>query len=141
MPDVIECPSCQRRLQVPPETMGREVACPACGKTFRADNTHVTSARPAIAPAADNFYSSRPMDFAFAGDELEATRPLIGAVDGWRKVRSGVSLIWLGTLVQVGLVVLAVCGGVAFAAFAASRGMGGGGDLATTIVFVGVAVI
>jgi len=34
MPNVVNCPSCERPLQVPPELHGRPLRCPACGQVF-----------------------------------------------------------------------------------------------------------
>jgi hypothetical protein len=34
MQEIINCPSCQRRLQVPDSLIGQDVQCPTCGATF-----------------------------------------------------------------------------------------------------------
>ena len=34
MTEVIQCPSCQRRLQVPEDLLGKDVQCPTCASTF-----------------------------------------------------------------------------------------------------------
>jgi hypothetical protein len=34
MQEIINCPSCQRRLQVPDTLVGQDVQCPTCGATF-----------------------------------------------------------------------------------------------------------
>jgi hypothetical protein len=36
MPEIINCPSCQRKLQVPEALIGQDVPCPTCGATFTA---------------------------------------------------------------------------------------------------------
>jgi hypothetical protein len=36
MPEVLTCPSCQRKLQVPETLIGQDVQCPTCGATFLA---------------------------------------------------------------------------------------------------------
>ncbi|MCI0464039.1 MAG: zinc-ribbon domain-containing protein [Gemmataceae bacterium] len=36
MPEVIDCPSCRRKLRLPEELLGRFVQCPTCGQTFAA---------------------------------------------------------------------------------------------------------
>jgi hypothetical protein len=36
MQEIINCPSCQRKLQVPDTLMGQDVQCPTCGATFTA---------------------------------------------------------------------------------------------------------
>src|SRR5437879_4667466 len=47
MPEVIDCPQCERKLRVPDELLGRAVQCPTCGATFAAPGVIVA---PAIAP-------------------------------------------------------------------------------------------
>jgi hypothetical protein len=37
MPSVINCPACERRLNVPEALVGEAVKCPTCGETFTAD--------------------------------------------------------------------------------------------------------
>lgn len=34
MQEIINCPSCQRKLQVPESLLGQDVQCPTCGATF-----------------------------------------------------------------------------------------------------------
>jgi hypothetical protein len=34
MQEIIQCPSCQRKLQVPESLLGQDVQCPSCGATF-----------------------------------------------------------------------------------------------------------
>jgi hypothetical protein len=37
MPEVVDCPQCQRKLQVPENLIGKKVKCPTCGTMFTAD--------------------------------------------------------------------------------------------------------
>ncbi len=46
MPMVIDCPSCNRKLNVPESLLGQMVKCPTCGATFTA-----VDKGPAIPPA------------------------------------------------------------------------------------------
>jgi predicted Zn finger-like uncharacterized protein len=46
MPEVVNCPQCERKLRVPEELLGKKVKCPTCGNTFTAE------AGPAGADAA-----------------------------------------------------------------------------------------
>ena len=46
MPEVIECPDCQRKLSMREEFLGSQVKCPSCGATFIASLAH----RPAPPP-------------------------------------------------------------------------------------------
>ena len=48
MPDITQCPECQRKLNVPDGQIGTVVRCPACGAEFTAE-PHVAS-RSAPAP-------------------------------------------------------------------------------------------
>jgi predicted Zn finger-like uncharacterized protein len=44
MPAIVDCPSCNRKLRIPDELLGRKVKCPTCSTTFDA------VASPAAAP-------------------------------------------------------------------------------------------
>src|SRR5262245_55635895 len=46
MADIIDCPSCQRRLKLPADLLGQDVRCPMCGQTFTAAFGAATGARP-----------------------------------------------------------------------------------------------
>jgi hypothetical protein len=46
MAEVLSCPECQRKLQVPESLMGQDVQCPTCGATFQADTSKPV--RPAL---------------------------------------------------------------------------------------------
>ncbi len=60
MADVIHCPSCQRRLQVPESIFGQAVQCPGCGATFTATNPSAPLASSPLAPAAPVLEPWRP---------------------------------------------------------------------------------
>jgi hypothetical protein len=49
MADIIHCPSCRRKLQVPEALFGQDVQCPSCGATFQAKGN---PAPPETAPQA-----------------------------------------------------------------------------------------
>jgi hypothetical protein len=51
MPEIITCPSCQRKLQVPEEYSGQTVQCPECKHTFVAGAA--VQAPAATSPTAD----------------------------------------------------------------------------------------
>src|SRR5262249_21885299 len=36
MPEITQCPGCQRKLQVPETLLGQQVQCPTCGAMFTA---------------------------------------------------------------------------------------------------------
>src|SRR5262249_23640495 len=46
MQEVISCPSCQRKLQVPETLLGQDVQCPTCGATFVASAGGQTAPSP-----------------------------------------------------------------------------------------------
>jgi predicted Zn finger-like uncharacterized protein len=45
MPEIVQCPNCDKKLRVPDNLLGKGVKCPGCGKTF--------SAKAAAGSAAD----------------------------------------------------------------------------------------
>ena len=49
MREVIYCPGCQKRLQLPDGAIGRSVQCPGCGREFTAN---ATLANPPTSPDA-----------------------------------------------------------------------------------------
>jgi hypothetical protein len=53
MQEIINCPSCQRRLQVPDTLIGQDVQCPTCSATFVA-SLGGSPAKPAEKAAVDS---------------------------------------------------------------------------------------
>jgi hypothetical protein len=54
MPEVVTCPSCERKLRLPDDLLGQEVKCPTCGTTFLGE---VSRPKPPVAekkPEEDN---------------------------------------------------------------------------------------
>ncbi len=49
---IINCPSCTRKLRVPEDLLGKQVRCPTCGHTFTATLTHESVTAPPAAPDA-----------------------------------------------------------------------------------------
>jgi hypothetical protein len=121
MPEIITCPSCQRKLQAPESTLGQDVQCPSCGATFIA-----TFGAPPPRPAPVPRESSRPVsgggrgrqadDYGRADDYgLDEER---GGRAGWRALppradlphghvlpHRGAAVLTLGILALVGLVI------------------------------------
>jgi predicted RNA-binding Zn-ribbon protein involved in translation (DUF1610 family) len=64
MADVISCPSCQRKLQVPESLIGQDVQCPSCGATFiaRIGGAAPPSGAPRPQPTRPWDTSRRPED-------------------------------------------------------------------------------
>jgi predicted Zn finger-like uncharacterized protein len=56
MPINTDCPSCNRKLRVPDELLGKKVKCPTCGTVFQADE----SSAPAGPEEADQPVTSFP---------------------------------------------------------------------------------
>jgi hypothetical protein len=52
MQEIINCPSCQRKLQVPDSLLGQDVQCPTCGATFTASTGGPAPLAPAAPPPA-----------------------------------------------------------------------------------------
>jgi predicted Zn finger-like uncharacterized protein len=51
MPEIVQCPECQRKLKVPDNLLGKKVKCPTCGATFTAAGEAAAEPAPAPAPA------------------------------------------------------------------------------------------
>ena len=74
MNQIIFCPACQRRVQLPDEYLGRAVQCPECGKSFVAGGATAVSAtadapRPSPAAEIDEPYQPSPRRRRYAADE------------------------------------------------------------------------
>ena len=121
MPDIVQCPFCPRRLQVPAELLGQQVQCPSCGQTFTAGaappllppalQQHVTATEPAIG-ARSGTSPVNVEDIPFVERVPEDQGP--GDVEDWRKVRIGVSLVYYGlAALLLAFIVLVVGGGCA----------------------------
>jgi len=50
MPAIVDCPSCNRKLRIPDELLGRKVKCPTCNTTFDAVASQSGGAPPAPPP-------------------------------------------------------------------------------------------
>jgi hypothetical protein len=66
MPFTIECPQCQRKLNVPESLLGRRVKCPSCAVEFEATESPRASAPPPPPEAAP--------EYGFADDPEPAPR-------------------------------------------------------------------
>lgn len=123
MPDIVQCPFCPRKLQVPVEVLGQQVQCPSCGQTFTAGASvpppslapahrqHVTAAEPPIGWRPETLPVSVE-DIPFVERVPEEQGP--GDVEDWRKVRIGVSLVYYGlAALLLAFIVLVVGGGCA----------------------------
>jgi hypothetical protein len=79
MAEIVSCPACARKLQVPENFLGRTVQCPECKQTFRAE---APSAAPAAAPAfphtgaPDPAFDLFPDSRSRTGDLDDYDRPL-----------------------------------------------------------------
>jgi hypothetical protein len=57
MQEIISCPSCHRKLQVPESLLGQDVQCPTCGATFIGTASGAsadTEAPPSVRPASSH---------------------------------------------------------------------------------------
>jgi hypothetical protein len=50
MTEIVSCPSCGKKLQVPDDFFGKTVQCPECKQTFRAEPTSTAGSVSATAP-------------------------------------------------------------------------------------------
>jgi hypothetical protein len=123
MPDIVQCPYCPRKLQVPVEVLGQQVQCPSCGQTFTAGASapprplapalqqHVTATEPPIGSRTATL-PAPVEDIPFVERVPEDPGP--GNVEDWRKVRIGVSLVYYGlAALLLAFIVLVVGGGCA----------------------------
>lgn len=53
MPEIANCPQCQRQLRVPDNLLGQSVKCPSCGTTFQATMQAAPSPPPRWQEAGD----------------------------------------------------------------------------------------
>jgi len=58
MPNVVTCPACGRKLNLPDQLLGQQVRCPTCGETFRGE----ASPPPLPAPPPAPTPQSAPVD-------------------------------------------------------------------------------
>ncbi len=109
MPEIISCPSCQRKLQAPESIFGQDVQCPTCGATFVA-TFGAPPVRTMPAPRESNrprpeSGRSRPVDDYGLDDDTgnrEDRRP----VPRREQVpHRGAAVLTLGILALVGLVI------------------------------------
>jgi predicted Zn finger-like uncharacterized protein len=48
VPEITQCPQCQRKLNVPDAQIGQTVRCPLCGEEFTATVLHIQRPPPAV---------------------------------------------------------------------------------------------
>src|SRR5438874_2609259 len=60
MQEIISCPSCKRKLQVPEALLGQDVQCPTCGATFVAGGPAAVPPPPPPTPPPPTGYPQRP---------------------------------------------------------------------------------
>jgi hypothetical protein len=110
MPEVISCPSCQRKLQVPEALEGQDVQCPTCGTTFTAHTAGTPPPLPTSSLQAEEAdYDLQP---APGGDARPSRRRYEDDYDEaedfrWRR-RRGLAPHRGGTVLTLGIVSL-VC--------------------------------
>ena len=60
MQEIINCPSCQRKLQVPDSLLGQDVQCPTCGATFVASWNNPAPPPPGPSTAPPPYHPPPP---------------------------------------------------------------------------------
>jgi hypothetical protein len=98
MMEVITCPGCGRRLQLPEEVIGEDVQCPACGQTFTAQNP--APPPPVRAPSLEPY---RPPP-----ERAELPRPRESG-DRGERLRRPLTPHRGGALLTVGILGLVLC--------------------------------
>jgi hypothetical protein len=98
MTEVITCPGCLRKLQLPLEIIGQVVQCPACQKTFTAENP--APPPPVRAPSLEPY---RPPP-----ERAEPPRPR-GYGEGDEVVRRPMAPHRGGALLTIGILGLVLC--------------------------------
>jgi predicted Zn finger-like uncharacterized protein len=71
MPINTDCPSCNRKLRVPDELLGKKVKCPTCGTVFQADES--TTPAPAGPAEAEEPVASAPVEERPVPDQRPGT--------------------------------------------------------------------
>jgi hypothetical protein len=123
------CPGCRKKLAIPDHLAGKTLRCPGCQTAFRCPPAGGGTRAPAPAAAGNPFDfttgsagaapgAATPFDFTgpTAVQEAEARPPAAGQFRGlgWRLVRSGVGLAYLGLrFALVAALILLSAGGVA----------------------------
>ncbi len=100
MQQIISCPGCQRKLQVPDTLLGQDVQCPTCGIAFVAQLAGQPPPPPAPSPAAAPPAYDRPPPSPRRDDYGLSTDP-------WRRdlqPHRGNAVMTLGILSLVGIV-------------------------------------
>jgi hypothetical protein len=83
MSETVTCPSCNRPLRVPDELLGRQVKCPACGETFRAERGEAPRAAPAPPPERPPRRRSESVAPRYEDEERPARRGAIARRDDY----------------------------------------------------------
>ena len=73
MPEIIDCPQCERKLRVPEEMLGRTVKCPSCSTVFTARAPGVETVSP---PAEEDDVVEEGVEEASARRRPPAWRPV-----------------------------------------------------------------
>jgi hypothetical protein len=74
MPEVVNCPKCERKLRIPEELLGKKVKCPTCSETF----TATAAAGGAAPPPPEDEPPPRPRpprDEDFQAEDRPSRRP------------------------------------------------------------------
>src|SRR5947209_6706220 len=111
MAEIIDCPSCHRKLHAPETVNGQDVQCPSCGTTFRATfGSNSVRVEPVVRPAERPRSRGEPPD-DYGLDEPpggpEGRRSLSPRAEGGRgpiMPARGAAVLTLGILALVGLV-------------------------------------
>jgi hypothetical protein len=114
MPEIVTCPSCQRKLQAPESILGQDVQCPSCGATFvaavvapppRVQPVPRDSERPAPGGRRGRAADDYGLDDDRGGREGWRPPPREALPPGQRLPHRGAAVLTLGILALVSLVI------------------------------------
>lgn len=75
MPITVDCPSCNRKLRVPDDLLGKKVKCPTCSTTFTAEEAAAPPPEPPVEEEVEERVPARrpaaPPPDEYAEDEEE----------------------------------------------------------------------
>jgi hypothetical protein len=106
MPEIIECPSCRRRLHAPESLLGQDVQCPSCGTNFTATFGQApVRAGPAPREAEQPRPRTGPPPDDYGLDAWRSSLPGRGSARGPVLPHRGSAILTIGILALVSLIV------------------------------------
>lgn len=98
MPFTIECPQCQRKLNVPETLVGRRVKCPSCGLEFTGSESPPVAAPPSPTEPAGYGFADGPVPAKLPRREQLDFDEDFGVPREHRRPHRGAAVLTLGIL-------------------------------------------